>query len=143
MSLRASALNWIVDGVSRHFRIGRAGAVALVTALCAPVLVMIVGFVVDFSYASYINQRLARATDAATIGAVSQTAATAAGARLVTLENVYDAASISANEYTGLFTEQGNLVVKNCLPSKVLRVPVCSAGRTGAADVVDCKTVAA
>ena len=72
-------MNWIVDRVSRHFRIGRAGAVALVTALCAPILVMIVGFVVDFSYASYINQRLARATDAATIGAVSQTAGTAAG----------------------------------------------------------------
>ena len=79
MPLRASALNLVIDSVSRRLRIGRAGAVALVTALCAPILVMIVGFVVDFSYASYINQRLARATDAATLGAVSQTAGTAAG----------------------------------------------------------------
>lgn len=62
-------------------------------------------------------------------------------ADVITLENVYDAASISANEYTGLFTEQGNLVVKNCLPSKLLTVPICNAGRTGAADIVDCNTV--
>ena len=40
---------------------------------------MIVGFAVDFGYASYVNQRLAKATDAATLAAVSQTAATAAG----------------------------------------------------------------
>jgi len=64
-------------------------------------------------------------------------------ADVITLENVYDAASISANEYTGLFTEQGNLVVKNCLPSKLLTVPVCNAGRTGAANIVDCNTVGA
>ena len=59
--------------------VGRSGAVAIVTALCAPMLVMIIGFVVDYSYASYINQCLARATDAATLGSVSQTAATAGG----------------------------------------------------------------
>ena len=58
---------------------GRAGAVAIVTAIGAPVLVMIVGFVADYGYASYINQRLARATDSATLGSVSQTAATQAG----------------------------------------------------------------
>ena len=40
---------------------------------------MVVGFGVDYGYASYINQRLARATDDATIGSVSQTAATAGG----------------------------------------------------------------
>lgn len=59
--------------------IGRAGAVAIVTAVCAPILVMIVGFAADYGYASYINQSLARATDAATLGSVSQTAATTAG----------------------------------------------------------------
>ena len=40
---------------------------------------MIVGFACDYGYASYINQRLARATDAATLASVSQTAATVAG----------------------------------------------------------------
>ena len=60
-------------------RIGRSGAVAIVTAVCLPILVMIVGFAADYGYAAYINQRLARATDSATLGSVSQTAATTAG----------------------------------------------------------------
>ncbi len=58
---------------------GRAGAVAIVTAVAAPALVMIVGVAVDYGYASYVNQRLARATNSATLGSISQTAATAAG----------------------------------------------------------------
>ena len=62
-----------------RLKLGRAGAVAIVTAVCLPALVMIMGFVADFAYASYINQTLARATDNATVGSVSQTAATAAG----------------------------------------------------------------
>ena len=60
-------------------RLGRSGAVAIVSAICAPILVMIVGFAVDYGYASYINLRLAKATDDATVGSVSQTAATSAG----------------------------------------------------------------
>lgn len=60
-------------------KLGRAGAVAIITAVAAPVLIMIVGFACDYGYASYINQRLARATDSATLGSVSQTAATTAG----------------------------------------------------------------
>lgn len=60
-------------------RLGRSGAVAIITAIAAPILLMIVGFVADFAYASYINQRLARAADFATLGSVSQTAATEAG----------------------------------------------------------------
>lgn len=59
--------------------IGRAGAVAIITAVAAPVMVMIVGFACDYGYASYINQRLARATDSGTLGSISQTAATTAG----------------------------------------------------------------
>lgn len=57
----------------------RAGAVAIVTAVCAPVLLLIVGFAVDYGYASYVNQRLAKAADAAVLTAVSQSAATAGG----------------------------------------------------------------
>ena len=59
--------------------IGRAGAVAIITAVAAPALVTIVGFACDYGYASYINQRLARATDSGTLGSISQTAATTAG----------------------------------------------------------------
>lgn len=59
--------------------VGHAGAVAIITAIAAPVLLMIVGFASDYGYASYINQRLARATDSGTLGSVSQTAATTAG----------------------------------------------------------------
>lgn len=60
-------------------RLGQAGAVALVTAIAAPALVMVVGFACDYGYASYVNQRLARATDSGTLGSISQTAATTAG----------------------------------------------------------------
>ena len=42
-------------------------------------MITIVGFAGDYGYASYINQRLARATDSGTLGSVSQTAATTAG----------------------------------------------------------------
>ena len=59
--------------------IGQAGAVAIITAVAAPALVTIVGFACDYGYASYINQRLARATDSGTLGSISQTAATTAG----------------------------------------------------------------
>ena len=61
---------------------------------------------------------------------------------VVSLDAVYDAASLSVNEFTGLFAEEGLLVMKNCLPSKNIRIPVCSAGRTGAADNVDCYSAA-
>lgn len=60
-------------------KVGRAGAVAIITAGAAPVLLMIVGFAADYGYASYLNQRLARAADSGTLGSVSQTAATTAG----------------------------------------------------------------
>ena len=60
-------------------KLGRSGAVAIITAIALPALVMIVGFACDYGYASYINQRLARATDSGTLGSVSQTAATTAG----------------------------------------------------------------
>jgi len=57
----------------------RSGAVAILTAVSAPVLFLMVGITVDFGYASYVNQRLAKAADAAVLTSVSQTAATTAG----------------------------------------------------------------
>ncbi len=59
--------------------IGHDGAVAAITAVSAFLLLTVVGFACDYGYASYINQRLARATDSGTLGSVSQTAATTAG----------------------------------------------------------------
>jgi hypothetical protein len=56
-----------------------AGNVAMITALCAPVLISAAGFAMDFGYASYIAQRMNRAAEAAVIAAVSQSAATAVG----------------------------------------------------------------
>ena len=80
-SLASAFRSWTrrLDRSRWRLKLGRAGAVAIVTAVCLPALVMIMGFVADFAYASYINQTLARATDNATVGSVSQTAATAAG----------------------------------------------------------------
>ncbi|MDP9096874.1 MAG: pilus assembly protein [Pseudomonadota bacterium] len=57
----------------------RSGAVAILMAAGAPVLLLSVGVAVDYGYASYINQRLAKAMDAAVLSAVSQTTATSAG----------------------------------------------------------------
>jgi len=55
-------------------------------------------------------------------------------ADVITLNAVYDAASLATNHYTGLFTEQGILVTKTCFEGCVLEIPLCGAGRTGAAD---------
>ena len=83
MTLHLLAWQYLTSGaafLSRlSARVGCDGAVVIITAVSAPVLVMIVGFAADYGYASYINQRLARATDSATLGSVSQTAATTAG----------------------------------------------------------------
>ncbi len=56
-----------------------AGATAILVAICAPVLLTIVGFTIDYSYASYVNATLTRATDASVLAAVSQSAGTGVG----------------------------------------------------------------
>lgn len=67
------------DLTHQSARLGHRGAVAILTAITAPVMVLIVGFCCDYGYASYINQRLSRASDSGTLGSISQTAATTAG----------------------------------------------------------------
>lgn len=57
----------------------RTAGVLIQTAIALPILMMVIGFAADFGYASYINQRLARAADTAALSAVSQSAATAVG----------------------------------------------------------------
>jgi hypothetical protein len=56
-------------------------------------------------------------------------------ADIITLDSVYDAASLSVNEYTGLFTEEGVLLAQRCYKSKLATLQVGVTGRTGANDV--------
>lgn len=55
---------------------------------------------------------------------------------VINLSAVYDAASLATNTYTGLFMEEGLLVAKRQYGSDYVEIPVCTAGRTGAADLV-------
>jgi len=79
LSASECAAKWFQKLREMSAQLGNRGAVLVVTAVCAPVLIMIVGFACDYGYASYLNQRLARALDSGTLGSVSQTAATTAG----------------------------------------------------------------
>jgi hypothetical protein len=54
---------------------------------------------------------------------------------VINLNAVYDAASLATNTYTALFMEQGLLVAKMCYESNLITLPVCNAGRTGAANL--------
>jgi hypothetical protein len=53
---------------------------------------------------------------------------------IITLNAVYDAASLAVNTYTALFFEQGILVAKMCYEATLVTLPICNAGRTGAAN---------
>ena len=55
------------------------GNVAIITAIMLPVLIAVAGFSMDYSYAAYVKKKLDKAAEAAVIGAVSQSAATAGG----------------------------------------------------------------
>jgi hypothetical protein len=57
---------------------------------------------------------------------------------VISLNAVYDAASLATNIYTALFFEQGLLVANVCNDASLVTIPVCLAGRTGASDVVEC-----
>jgi hypothetical protein len=52
---------------------------------------------------------------------------------VISLDAVYDAASLSTNDYTGLFVEEGILLTKTCFKSKVVTMNTSAAGLTGAA----------
>lgn len=54
---------------------------------------------------------------------------------VINLSAVYDAASLATNTYTGLFMEQGVLVAQMCPEAFKVTLPVCNAGRTGAANL--------
>lgn len=56
-------------------------------------------------------------------------------ADVINLSTIYDAASLQQNIYTGLFTEQGLLVAKRKFHADLVTLPICNAGRSGAADL--------
>jgi hypothetical protein len=55
-------------------------------------------------------------------------------ADVINLSAVYDAASLATNTYTGLFMEEGTMVFRRCYQPVRVTIPVCTAGRTGAAN---------
>lgn len=56
---------------------------------------------------------------------------------VVTLTNVYDAASLAVNEYTDLFAEEGFAPIYPCPGQRLYTVTGCTGGTTGA-HVIDC-----
>ena len=56
---------------------------------------------------------------------------------VVTLTNVYDAASLAVNEYTDLFAEEGFAPIYPCPGQRLYTVTGCIGGTTGA-HVIDC-----
>lgn len=59
---------------------------------------------------------------------------------VITLNAVYDAASLATNTYTGLFFEQGLLVANTCNEARLITVPTCASGKTGAQSATVCGT---
>ena len=55
---------------------------------------------------------------------------------VINLNAVYDAASLADNIYTGLFFEEGILVIPMCHTGVALTIPVCNAGATGSPALV-------
>lgn len=55
-------------------------------------------------------------------------------ADVINLSAIYDAASLNVNVYTGTFLEQGILVANLCYTPDLITLPICNAGRTGAAN---------
>lgn len=57
---------------------------------------------------------------------------------VISLSAVYDKASLQSNQYTALFFEEGQLVLQRCYGAKLVVVPVCVGGITGAASNTEC-----
>lgn len=53
---------------------------------------------------------------------------------VINVSAVYDAASLAVNVYTGMFMEKGLLVARMCWDADRITLPICNAGRTGAAN---------
>ena len=57
---------------------------------------------------------------------------------VISLNAVYDSASLLKNEYTGLFFEEGVAVAKTCYSGCKAVISLCNAGITGAASNTEC-----
>jgi hypothetical protein len=58
---------------------------------------------------------------------------------VITLEGIYDHASLMENKYTSLFTEEGIQVCKRCYDPYLLDIPLCPNGLSGGPVVTGCK----
>lgn len=61
---------------------------------------------------------------------------------VINLNTVYDAASLNVNVYTALFFEQGLLVARMCNEAVLVTIAVCSAGKSGIANIAQCGVAA-
>lgn len=61
----------------------------------------------------------------------------AGGSDVITLNNLYDSTLLGENDYTALFTEEGYLVAKKGLDSRVVTVPLQASGETGAGVLIN------
>lgn len=59
---------------------------------------------------------------------------------IITLDAVYDSALFTLNKYNALFSEEGLCVMKRCVDSRVITIPVCPTGQTGDQIAVTCPT---
>ncbi|MGW5819186.1 major capsid protein [Streptomyces noursei] len=57
---------------------------------------------------------------------------------VITLEGIYDHASLMENKYTSLFTEEGVQVCKRCYDPYLLDIPLCPNGQSGAGVKTTC-----
>lgn len=57
---------------------------------------------------------------------------------VIRIDTLFDSALLSQNDFTALFLEECSLVVKTCPDSRIVTVPVCVDGHTGAGVAVDC-----
>lgn len=62
---------------------------------------------------------------------------------VINLSAVHDSDNLKKNQYTALFFEEGVLLLQRCYGAKVVEIPVCAGGQTGAAALTDCNVVAA
>lgn len=59
---------------------------------------------------------------------------------IITLDAVYDSALFTLNKYNALFSEEGLCVLKRCVDSRVITIPVCPNGQTGSQVAQACPT---
>lgn len=60
------------------------------------------------------------------------------GADILTLDTIYDSVLLGTNDYTALFTEEGWLVAKKGIDSRVVTVNLCPDGATAAGVAIEC-----